>query len=166
MMKKFDIDFEIKKQLEQAQFKRRRLELENAYEGTTGGREWARAQSEENSIRDWWCSFLINSSPRPSDKPTFYWSPKRRDVSDWASRIDDLLKSNRLTTRFKATPEVNRRSHFSRYRSSQYRSSSVEDRDLSPRGSLQNNNSYSIRIHLPKLKLNNFDGNSRVAGVV
>ena len=57
--------------------------------------------------------------------------PKKRDVSDWASGIDILLKPERSAARFQVTPEVNKHSHFSRYRSSRDRSSNVEDRDVS-----------------------------------
>ena len=59
--------------------------------------------------------------------------PRRREMSQtWASRIDNHLKLERSTARFEVTPEVNRYSQFSRYRSSRERSSSVEDRDVSP----------------------------------
>ena len=54
---------------------------------------------------------------------------------------------------------MNRHSHFSRYRSSRDRSSSVEDRDVSRRAGLQYNTGYLGSSSLPKLKLNNFDGN-------
>ena len=55
---------------------------------------------------------------------------------------------------------MNRQSHFSRYRSSRDRSSSVEERELSPRACLLRYNSgYAGSSSLPKLKLNNFDGN-------
>ena len=55
---------------------------------------------------------------------------------------------------------MNRQSHFSRCRSSLERSSSVEDRDVSPRaGLLRYNSGYAGSSSLPNLKLNNFDGN-------
>ena len=54
---------------------------------------------------------------------------------------------------------MNRYSHFSRYRSSRDQPSSVEDRDLSPRAGLRYNTGYSDSSNLPKLKLNNLDGN-------
>ena len=56
-MKKFDIEFETKMRLEQARFKEE-ARAGNANEGTgnqaptIGGRARARAQSEENSIRE------------------------------------------------------------------------------------------------------------------
>ena len=54
---------------------------------------------------------------------------------------------------------MNKYSHFSRYRSSRNRSSSVEDRDVSPRAILRYNNGYSGSSNLPKLNLNKFEGN-------
>ena len=55
---------------------------------------------------------------------------------------------------------MDRHNHFSRYRSSGDRSSSVKDRDVSPRrGLLRYNTAYPGSSNLPKLKLNNFDGN-------
>ena len=55
---------------------------------------------------------------------------------------------------------MNRHSDFSRYRSSQDRSSSVEDGDVSPRAGLPRyDTEYARSSSLPKLKLNNFDGN-------
>ena len=54
---------------------------------------------------------------------------------------------------------MNRHSDFSRDRSSRDCSSSVDDWDVSPRAVLQYNSGYSGSRNLPKLKLNNFDGN-------
>ena len=91
--------------------------------------------------------------------------PQRRQmsqVSDWASRIDNFLTPERSTVRFEATPEVNRHSHFSRYRNSRDRSSYVEDRDVTSGAGLRYNSGYSGNSNLPKLKLNNFDGNPLV----
>ena len=97
---------------------------------------------------------LVLETSQPSS------GPKKKYVSDWASRIDNFLTPDRSTARFEATPEVNRPSHFSRYRSSRDRSSSVQDRRVSPRvGLLQYNNGYAGSSSLPKLKLDNFDGN-------
>ena len=52
---------------------------------------------------------------------------RRTDVTNWASR-NDILNPDRSTAHFEATPEVNRHSRFSRYRSSRDHSSSAEDR--------------------------------------
>ena len=81
------------------------------------------------------------------------------DVSDWASRIGDFLTLNRSATGFEATREVNRHRHFSGYRISRNRSSSVEGRDNFPRAGLQHNSGYSGSDILSKLKSNNFNGN-------
>ena len=102
-----------------------------------------------------------SQSTGAQDKPPLNWTPKRRYVSDWTSRIDDLLTQERSTARFEVTPEVNRYSHFSRYSNSRDRSSNVEDRDVFLRAGLRYNTGYSSSINLPKLKLNNFDGNPR-----
>ena len=100
-----------------------------------------------------------SQSTSARDKSPFNWTPKKRDVSDWASRIDKLRKPDRSTVRFEVTPEVNRQNHFSRYRSSRDGSSSVEDRVVSPRAGLRYNTGYSGSFNLPKTKLNNLDGN-------
>ena len=71
------------------------------------------------------------------DKLPFNWTPKKRYVSDWASRIDNLPTPERSTARVEIIPEVNRYSQFSQYRSSRDRSSSVEDRDDFPRAGLR-----------------------------
>ena len=159
-MKKFDIEFETKMRLEQARFERRRLELEMPLktkhqlleEERELERKVKRAALENDDAR--------SQSTGARDQSPFNWTTKKRDLSDWASRIDNLLTPDRSTARFEVTPEVNRQSHFSRYRSSRGRSSSVADRDVSPRARLLRHNSgYAGSNNLPKLKLNNFDGN-------
>ena len=134
-MKKFDIEFETKMRLEQARFERRRLELEmqmkelkTKHQLLELERKVKRTALENDDGR--------SQSTSARDKSPFNWTPKERDVSDWASRIDNLLTPERSTARFEVTPEVNRHSHFSRYRSSRDRSSSVEDRDVFPRAGL------------------------------
>ena len=99
-----------------------------------------------------------SQSTSARDKSPFNWTPKKRDVSDCANRIDNLLTPDPSTARFEVTPEKNRQRHFSRYRSSRDRSSSVEDRDISPRAGIRYNTGYAGSSNLPKLKLNNFDG--------
>ena len=162
-MKKFDIEFETKMRLEQARFERRRLELEMQMKELEAKHQLLEEERElERKVKR---TALENDDARSQStgarhKSPFNWTPRKRDVSDWASRIDNLLTPDRSTARFEVTPEVNRQSHFSRYRSSRDRSSSVEDRDVSPRASLlRYNTGYSGSSSLPKLKLNNFDGN-------
>ena len=134
-MKKFDIEFETKMRLEQARFERRKLELEMQIkeletkhqlleEERELERKGKRTASENDDAR--------SQSTGARDKSPFNWTPKKRDVSDWASRIDNLLTPDRSTAHFVVNPEVNTQSHFSRYRSSRDRSSSVEDRDVPP----------------------------------
>ena len=161
-LKKFDIEFETNMQLEQARFERRRLELEMRMKQLETKHQLLEEERElERKVKR---TALENDDARSQstgarDKSPLNWTPKKRDVSDWAIRIDNLLTPERSTARFEVTPEVNRHSHFSRYRSSRDRSSSVEDRDVSPRAVLRYTTVYSGSSNLPKLKLNNFDGN-------
>ena len=162
--KKFYIEFETKMRLEQARFERRRLELEMQMKELETKHQLLEEERElERKVKR---IALENNDARSQstgarDKSPFNLTPKERDVSDWASRIDNLLTPERPTARFEVTPEVNRYSRFSQYRSSRDLSSSVEDRDVYPRaGLLRYNTGYSGSSSLPKLKLNNFDGNS------
>ena len=161
-MKKFDIEFDTKTQLEQARFERRRLELEMQMKELETNHQLPEEERElERKVKR---TALVNDDGRSQstggqDKSHFNWTPRKRDVSEWASRTDNLLTPERSTARFEVTPEVSRHSHFSRYRSSRDRSSSVADQDVSPRAGLRYNTAYSGSSSLPKLKLNNFDGN-------
>ena len=94
-----------------------------------------------------------SQSTSARDKSPFNWTPKKRDVSDRAVRIDNFLTPDRSAARLKVTPEVNRQCHFSRHRSSRDRSSSFEDRDIFPRAGLRYNTGYSGSSNLPKLEL-------------
>ena len=155
------IEFETKMQLEQARFERRRLELE---------RQMKELETKHNLLeeeRELECKVkrtalenddMLSQSTSARDKLPLKCTPKKREVSEWASRIDNLLTPDRSTARFEAAPEVNRHSHFSRYRSWRDRSSSDGDWDVSPRAGLWYNTGYSGSSNLPKLKLNNFDG--------
>ena len=162
-MKIFAIEFETKMRMEEARFERRKLELEMQMKELETKHQLLEEERElERNVKS---TALENDDARSQstsaqDKSPFNWTPKKRDVSDWASRIENLLTPDRSTAHFEVTPEVNRQSHFSRYRSSRDRSSSVEDRDLSPRAGLLRYNSWYVgSSSLPKLKLNNFDGN-------
>ena len=161
--KKFDVETKTKMRLEQARFERRRLELEMQMKELETKHQLLEEERElERKVKR---TALENDDARyqstgARDKSPFNWTPKEADVSDWASCINNLLTRERSTARFEATPEVDRQSHFLRYRSSRDRSSSVEDRDVSPRADLPRYNSgYAGSSSLPKLKLNNFDGN-------
>ena len=139
-MKKLDIEFETKMRLEQARFERWRLELEMQMKELETKHQLLEEERElERKVKR---TALENDDGRSQstgakDKSPFNWTPKKRDFSNWASRIDNLLTPERTTARFEVTPEVNRHSYFSRYRSSRDRSSSVEDRDFYPRAGLQ-----------------------------
>ena len=123
-------------QLEQARFERRRLELEMQMKELETKHQLLEEERElERKVKR---TALENDDARSQstsarDKSPFNWTPKKRDVSDWASRIDNLLTPDRSTARFEATPEVKRSSHFSKYRSSRDRSLSVEERAFSPK---------------------------------
>ena len=147
----------------QALFERRKLELEMQMEELETKHQLLEEERElERKVkRTALENYDVRSQPTIArDKSPFNWTPKKRDVSDWASRIDNLLTPDRLTAGFEATPKVNRQSHFSRYCSSRDHSSIDEDRDVSPRaGLLRYHSGYAGSSSLPKLKLNNFDGN-------
>ena len=160
-----EIRYRIRNQdaLKQARFERRRLELEmQMKELETKHQLLEEEREQERKVKR---TALENDDVRSQstgaqEKSAFNWTPKKRDVSDLASRIDNLLTPERSTARFEVTPELNRHGHFSQYSSSRDRSSSVEDRDVSPRaGLLRYNSGYAGSNNLPKLKLNNFDGN-------
>ena len=127
-MKKFDIEFETKMRLEQARFERRTLELKMQIKELETKHQLLEEERElERKVKR---TALENDDARSQStggrvKSPFNWTPKKRDVSDWASRIDNLLTPERSTARFELTPEVNRYSHFSRHRSSRDRSPSV-----------------------------------------
>ena len=124
-MNKFDIDFGTKMRLEQARFERRRLELEMQMKELETKHQLLEEEREpQRKVKR---TALENDDARSQsigfrDKSPFNWTPKEEDVSDWASRIDNFLTPERSTARFEVTPEVNRHSHFSQYRSSRDRS--------------------------------------------
>ena len=122
-------------QLEQSRFERRKLEVEMQMKELETKHQLLEEERElERKVTR---TALENDDGRSQstsarDESPFNWTPKKRDVFDWARRIDNLLTPDRLTARFEETPEVNRHSHFSRYRSSRDRFSIVEDWDVSP----------------------------------
>ena len=134
-MKKYDMEIETKMQLEQAQFERRRLELEKQMNELETKHQLLEEERElEHKVR----RILLekddvsSQSTSARDKPPFNRTRKKRDVSDWDSRTDHLLTPDRSTAQFEANPEVNKHSHFSRYRSSRDRSSNIENQDVPP----------------------------------
>ena len=106
-MKKFDIEFETKMRLDQARFERRKLELEmqlkeleTKYQLLEEERELERKVKRTALEND--DAHSLSTGAR--DKSPFNWTPKTRDVSDWASRIGNLLTPQRSTARFEVTP--------------------------------------------------------------
>ena len=163
-MKKINVEIKTKMRLEQERFECGKLELEmQMKELATKYHLLEEERDLERKMRGTGLEIEDVRSPNQLLLETICPSTgtKKRDVSDSASRIENLLIADRSTARFKATPHVNRHSHSTRYRSSQDRFSSVEDRDVFPRAILRYNSGYSGSSNLPKpkLKLNNFDGN-------
>ena len=118
-IKKFDIEFKTKMRLKEARFERRRLELEMQMKELETKHQLLEEERElERKVKR---TALENDDGRSQstaarDKFPFNWTAKKRDVSDWASRIDNLLTPERSTARFEVTHEISSHSHFSRYR--------------------------------------------------
>ena len=148
-MMKFDIECETMMWLEQGRFERRKLELEMQMKEPKTKHQLLEEERElERKVKRTALENDDVSSQLTSarDYSLFYWTPKKRDVSDWASRIDNLLIPDRSTAPFEITPEVNRRSHLLGYRSSRDRSSGVEDRDVSLRAGLRYKQAIQIAV--------------------
>ena len=84
--------------LEQARFERRRLELEmqmieleTKYQLLEEERELERKVKRTALEND----DALSQSTGARDKSPFNWTPKKRDVSEWASRIDNFLTPER-----------------------------------------------------------------------
>ena len=98
MMKKLDIEFETKMRLEQAQFEWRRLELEMQMKQVETEHQLLEEESElQHKVKR---TTLQNDDVRSQStsaghKSLFNLIPKKRDMSDWASRIDHLLAPDR-----------------------------------------------------------------------
>ena len=118
-MKKFDIEFKTKMRLKEARFERRRLELEMQMNELETKHQLLEEERElERKVKR---TALENDDGRSQstaarDNFPFNWTAKKRDVSDWASRIDNLLTPERSIARFEITHEISSHSHFSRYR--------------------------------------------------
>ena len=87
-MKKFDIGFKTKMRLEQALFERRKLELEMQMKELETKRQLL--EEERKLERNVKRTLLENDDARSQstsarDKSPFNWTPKKIDVSDWAS---------------------------------------------------------------------------------
>ena len=104
--KKFNIEFETKMRLEQARFERRRLELEIQMKELETKHQLVEEERElERKVKR---TAIENDDGRSQsygarDKSPFNWTPKERDVSDWASRIVKLLTPDRSTAHFEVT---------------------------------------------------------------
>ena len=74
------------------------------------------------------------------------------------SRSGRIWWTTRARARFDVIPERNKQRHYPWYPNSRERSGSVEGRDISPIAGRHYNTGHSSSS-LPKLRLNNFDGN-------
>ena len=104
--------------LEQARFEPRRLELEikmgelETKHHLLGEEHELERKVKRTALQKDAVCFQTTSA---RNKSPFNWTPKTREVSDWASRIDQLLTPDRSSARFELTLEMNSHSHFSRY---------------------------------------------------
>ena len=149
-------------QIERAQFGRKRLELEMQMKELEMQhqlqqkerdleRQLQRTALEKDDLR--------SQSTKARDKSPFNWTPKGRDVSEWANSMNDTQTPIRPRARFDVSPERNKHRHYPWYPNSrERRSASAEERDISPIAGRQNNTGHSSSS-LPKLRLKNFDGN-------
>ena len=160
-IKEFEIEFERKLQIERAQFDRKRLdlemqmkELEMQHQLREKQRDLERQLQKTALEKD----DFRSQSTKARDKSPFNWTPKGRDVSEWANSMNDTRTPIRPRARFDVSPERNEQRHYPWYPNSRERSVSVEGRDISPIAGRYYNTGHSSSS-LPKLRLNNFDGN-------
>ena len=102
---------------------------------------------------------LRSQTTKARDKSPFNWTPKGTDVSEWANSMNDTRTPIRPRTRFDVSLERNKHRHYPWYPNSRERSASVEEWDISPIAGRHYHTGHSSSS-LPKLRLNNFDGNS------
>ena len=116
--KEFEFEFETKLQIEPAQFDRKRLELEMQMKELEMQhqlrekereleRHLQRVALEKEDLR--------SESTRSCDKSTFNWTPKGRDVSEWAKSMNDTRTPIRPIARFDVSPEWNKHRHYPWY---------------------------------------------------
>ena len=160
-MKEFEIEFETKLQLERAKFDRKRLDLEMQMKELEMQhqlrekqqdleRQLQRTAFEKDDIRA--------QSTKAPDKSPFNWTPKGRDVSEWANSMNDTRTPIRPRARFDVSPERNKHRYSPWYPNSRERSASIEEREISPIAGRHYNTGHSSSS-LPKLRLNNLYGN-------
>ena len=160
-MKEFENEFEAKLQIERTQFDRNRLdlemqmkELEMQHQLREKDRDLERQLPKTALEKD----DFRSQSTQARDKSPFNWTPKGRDVSEWANSMNDTRTPIRPRARFDVSPERNKQRHYPWYPNSRERSVSVEGRDISPIAGRHYNTGHSSSS-LPELRLNNFDRN-------
>ena len=160
-MKEFEIEFERKLQIERAQFHRKRLQLEMQMKELEMQhqlrqkerdleRQLQRTALEKDDLR--------SQSNKARDKSPFNWTPKGRDVSEWANSMNDTRTPIRPRAHFDVSPERKKHRHYPWYPNSRERSASVEERDTSPIAGRHYSTGHSSSS-LPNLLLKIFDGN-------
>ena len=87
-------------------------------------RQWQRTALEKDDLR--------SQSTKAYDKSPFNWTPKGRDVSEWANSMNDTRTPIRPRARLDVSPEWNKHRHYPLYQNSRERSASVEEQDASP----------------------------------
>ena len=160
-MKEFEIDFETKLQIERAQLDRKWLELEmqmKELEMQHQLREKERDLEHQLQRTALEKGDLRSQSTKARDKSPFKWTPKVRDVSEWANSMNDTRSPIRSIARFDVSLERNKHRHYSWYPNSRERSASVEERDISLIAGRHYNTGHSSSS-LPKMRLKIFDGN-------
>ena len=154
----FQIEFERKLQIERAQFDRKRLELELQMKELEMQhqlrqkerdleRQLQRTALEKDDLR--------SQSTKARDKSPFNWTPKGRDVSEWANSMNDTQTPIRPRARFDVSTERNKHRHYLWYPNSREPSVSAEERDISLIAGKHYNTGHSSSS-LPKLRLKIF----------
>ena len=160
-VKEFEIDFETKLQIERAQLDRKWLELEMQMKELEMQHQLR--EKERDLQRQLQRTALEKDELRPQStkarhKSPFKWTPKVRDVSQWANSMNDMRTPSRPRARFDVSLERNKHRHYLWYPNSRERSASVEERDMSLIAGRHYNTGHSSS-RLPKMRLNIFDGN-------
>ena len=133
-MKECETEFETKLQIERLQFDRKNLELEMQMKELEMQHQlWDKERDLESQLQKTALEKddLRSQSTKARDKSPFNWTPKGKDVSEWANSMNDTRAPIRTGARFDVSPERNEHRHYPWYSNSRKRSASVEERDIS-----------------------------------
>ena len=114
-IKEFEIEFERKLQIERAQFDRKRLELEMQMKELEMQNQLRQKERdlehqlqrialEKNDLR--------SQTTKACDKSPFNWTPKWRDVAEWANSMNNTQTTIRPRARFDVSPERKKHRHY------------------------------------------------------